>query len=220
MRQPLSRLWVFDLEEKRVELDDELRQQIAQELNVKQVITGQSSEELVTRELKLNGPVLGPRLGPAMKDVTRAAREGDWSLEAEGLRIAGQLLVAGEFEIEYAGRDGYAAAQDRGRLVVLDTAITEELRREGHARDVVRFVQDLRKQAGYKVEDRIALFYEAARETEGGRVVRIFDAHGEYIAEETLSREIRRDRAEVDLADELVLEKDLALWLGVKRLES
>ena len=110
---------------------------------------GGRPEELVARELKLNFPVLGAKLGPAMKEVARAAKEGAWTLSDGGpLCDRGHTLAPGEYELAVRRR-----GRGRGRpgprlLVVLDTRITDELRREGYAREIIRCVQDLRKQAG------------------------------------------------------------------------
>jgi isoleucyl-tRNA synthetase len=214
VRQPLSRLWVSYLDAKDPGLDHELLDQIAQELNMKEIVVGSSIDGLVERELKLNGPVLGPKLGPAMKDVSRCAREGAWSMGGDGqLQIAGQSLAPGEFEMEYRGRDGKITANDRGLLVVLDTEISDELRREGYAREVIRCVQDLRKQAGYKVDDRITLHYDAS----DPRAAEMFRIHGGYIAEETLAATLKPERGVVDQSNELDLERECRIWLGVKR---
>lgn len=245
VRQPLSRMWVIFLDAKPSDgsngpnrsgglaapagtdaaatsarsegaapgFDEELLAQIAQELNLKEIVQGGALEDLVTRELKLNFPVLGAKLGTAMKEVSRAAKEGKWSLTQDGLEIAGHTLVPGEFDIDYVGRPGTAAANDRGLLVILDTEITEDLRREGHAREIVRCVQDLRKQAGYNVEDRITLYYDST----DPRAAEIFRLHGSYIAEETLSRSIEGERSAVDQSNDLSLEADCPLWLGVKK---
>ena len=166
------------------------------------------------RELKLNFPVLGSKLGPAMKDVSKSAREGSWELGAGGrLRIAGHDLEPGEYDLQYVGREGRSAAQDHNLLVVLDTVLTPELRLEGFAREVVRSVQDMRKQAGYNVEDRIVLCYDS----DDPKVKELFGSHGGYIGNETLSAEIKAERQAVDQADELELEKGCRVWLGVRK---
>ena len=214
VRQPLSRLWIFSLDGTDLDLDPDLLAQIASELNIKEVRVDGSRDQHVRPELKLNFATLGSKLGPAMKEVSKAARDGAWKVEVSGsLSIAGQTLEAGEYDLQFAGLDRRAVAQDHGLLVVIDTEVTEALRLEGFAREVIRCVQDLRKQAGYNVEDRIVLRYDPSAPL----VQELFRTHGAYIGEETLSLELHPGRGDCDQTDELALEKGLEVWLGVKR---
>jgi isoleucyl-tRNA synthetase len=214
VRQPLARMWLLYLDGKERGLDGELLSQIGQELNLKEVLLGGRMEDLVTPEIKLNFPVLGSRLGPAMKEVARAAKEGRWTLDGDGtLKISGQSLVPGEFELQYAPREGKTAAHNREILVVMDTTITEDLRCEGYARELVRAVQDLRKQAGYEVDDRIVLFFDS----EDARIRETFAANGDYVREETLSADLQAGRSEVDQSADLELESGCSVWVGIRR---
>ena len=214
VRQPVARMWIFPLEDAALDLDADLLGQIAGELNVKDVRSDGDRAQQVRPELKLNFAALGSKLGPAMKEVTKAAREGNWKISPAGtLAIAGQELTAGEYDLQFAGVENRAAAQDHGVLVVIDTELTDALRLEGYAREVIRSVQDLRKQAGYNVEDRIVLSYDSSDPL----VRELFSTHGDYIGEETLCREIQPQRGEADQSDELALEKACKVWLGVKR---
>jgi isoleucyl-tRNA synthetase len=91
----------------------------------------------------------------------------------------------------------------------LDTEVTEELRREGRARDAVRCIQDHRKRSGLNVEDRIVLFYEARDDWR-----QVFERFGEYIAAETLAREVRAERPEG--LEGATCEE--GLWIGLRRV--
>ena len=86
----------------------------------------------------------------------------------------------------FQGKEGYDVASNEGVSVVLDTSITDDLRHEGYARDIVRTIQDLRKEAGYNVDDRIYIFIEA--EEEIGKAVL---SHADYIRRETLAIELQ-----------------------------
>jgi isoleucyl-tRNA synthetase len=214
VRQPLGRMWIFTVDGNVPDLDADLRAQVGQELNIKEVLVGGDAEALVTRELKLNFTVLGSRLGAAMKEVSKAAREGAWTLGPEGVvNIAGRTLEPGDFDLRFVGRPGLTVAGDRGLLVVIDTAISEELLCEGYAREMIRAVQGLRKQAGYNVEDRITVYYD----TSDARVRAVVSAFGKYIAEETLALELCEGGATADLSENLEIEKGCAVRLGVKR---
>lgn len=214
VRQPLGRIWILDPGGESLNIDADLCSQIAQELNVKAVLLEGKVDELVRRELKLNFPVLGARLGPAMKDVSSAAKEGAWELAGDGrVRLADQVLAAGEYELRYAGRDGLIATNDHDLLVVLDTQLTEDLRFEGYAREMVRTIQDLRKKADYNVEDRITVFYSG----EDPRVGKTLERHGVYVSEETLAREIVPKREDSDQVAEVDLGDGIRVWVGVRK---
>jgi isoleucyl-tRNA synthetase len=214
VRQPLGRMWILALDGTTLDLDDDLLAQVGQEMNIKQVLVGGDTDTLVTRELKLSFASLGTKLGTAMKTVSKAAKDGAWTLSEDGtVEIAGHTLEPGEFDLQYAGRAGLVAAADRNLLVVIDTTITEELLREGYTREIIRAVQDLRKQAGYNVEDRITVLYDTADE----RVRAVVAAFGTYIAEETLALELREGCAGADQEAGLEIEKGRRVRLGVKR---
>ena len=104
----------------------------------------------------------GPRLGRDVQTVIKASKSGDWRVDDDGaVYAAGTLLEPGEFTLEQeystAKQDEHASALHGGGAVVLDTAVTEELTREGLANDLVRAVQQARRDAGLHVSDRISL---------------------------------------------------------------
>src|SRR5262249_58270954 len=92
-------------------------------------------------------------------------------------------LESGDLVVTYRAPEGWAGVVDRGTQVAIDARITEELAREGMARDVVRQVQELRKQSKLEMEDRIALYLE----TESEPLRQAIEAHRDYIAGETLT---------------------------------
>jgi isoleucyl-tRNA synthetase len=95
--------------------------------------------------------------------------------------------------------------------VTLNTEITEELRLEGLAREVVRAIQDRRKKLGLNVEDRIDTRYEA-----DGMLVRAVQRHGDYIKSETLSKSLEQGRSDDFNGEQLMLEGE-QIWIGLKR---
>ena len=192
VRQPLSRLLVRAPDEASAAFVARHEAQILEELNVKAVEMLAADAELVSYRIKPNLPRIGKRFGkrvPAVRDALAAA---------DGSAIAAAVAAARRFDVEAGGdtitfepedvlvestsAEGYACAEEGGYLVGLDTSLTGALEREGLARELVRTVQDARKQAGLDVSDRITLRIEGTPE-----VAAALDAHRGYVMDETLA---------------------------------
>jgi isoleucyl-tRNA synthetase len=160
VRQPLARLWLAlpggDLPER-----EALIALIRDEVNVREVVLIGDESELVERRVKPLLPKIGKRLGPAIPAVMAAAREGAFEIQPDGsVTLGGQTLAADEVEILASPRPGTAVAHDEGLVVVIDTELTDDLRAEGDARELVRAIQDLRKDAGLELDDRIGVWVD------------------------------------------------------------
>jgi isoleucyl-tRNA synthetase len=165
---------------------------VADEVNVKQVrLVDADSDEAATygvdQKLTVNARVAGPRLGRDVQKAIQGSKSGDWSVDADGNVTSGGLaLVHGEYTLETvagAASDDVALGMlPGGGFVVLETVVTPELAAEGLARDLVRAVQQARKDAGLDVSDRIEL-------TLGGSAGTLAAAreHEQLIARETLA---------------------------------
>ena len=137
---------------------------IAEEANVKQVVFADDPAAFGSEVLVVNPRIVGKRLGPAMKAVLAASKAGQWTrLDDGAAEVAGERIEADEYEVRFQPAGGIAAAPFDGNagVVVLDTAVTPELEREGLARDFIRLVQVARKDAGFNVADRIAIAVKA-----------------------------------------------------------
>jgi isoleucyl-tRNA synthetase len=137
---------------------------IEDEVNVKRVELTDDLATFATFVLRPNGKVLGPRLGKDMQAVFAAARQGQWQRRADGtIEAAGQVLDQGEFELALESPPGVTAAALRSNdaVITLDTALTAELEAEGISRDVVRLVQQARKDEDLVVTDRIRVWIDA-----------------------------------------------------------
>jgi isoleucyl-tRNA synthetase len=162
VRQPLARLWLAlpggDLHEL-----EALVALISEEVNVKHVELIGDDSGLVERRVKVLLPKVGKKLGPAIPAVMAAARDGAVEIRPDGsVALAGVVLAADEVEILAMPRPGTIVAHDQGLLVVIDTELTPELRAEGDARELQRAIQDLRKEAGLELDDRVDLHVEGA----------------------------------------------------------
>lgn len=193
VRLPLARLTIVSpLAASLGQFEDILRE----ELNVKRVELVELGENAaaeygVSHRLSVNARAAGPRLGKEVQKVIQAARGGFWTEENGVVTADGIALEPGEYELvlETTGRpEGEALAiVPSGGFVLLDTATTAELEAEGLARDVIRAVQETRKNAGFDVSDRIRLVLRFADAADCDAVVSAFDLAG--VASETLAEE-------------------------------
>jgi isoleucyl-tRNA synthetase len=176
---------------------------VADELNLKavDVLAADAPEAAaygVSQRLTVNARAAGPRLGKDVQLAIKGSKSGDWLVAEDGTVTAGGLaLVEGEYSLEtVAGTsddDTAIGMLPRGGFVVLDTAVTPELEAEGTARDLVRAVQQARKDAGLQVSDRIDLTLAGPEAT-----LAAARTHEELIAEETLATSVSyADAAEV-----------------------
>ncbi|HEX2091454.1 MAG TPA: isoleucine--tRNA ligase [Longimicrobiaceae bacterium] len=192
VRQPLGTLYAVVPDGYRVTGD--LLEIARDELNVKRVDFMDRAEELVTFSAKPNFKALGARLGkrtPAVAGAIRelsserlaAFRRGEpLAVEVDGEPVA---LEAGDLEVVQTARGDLQVQAEGGFTVALDPTVTPELRAEGLARELVNRVQRLRKDAGLEVSDRIRLGVAG-----GGEVREALERFGNFIAGETLAREL------------------------------
>ena len=195
VRLPLRRLTVAVPEPDALRLFTEL---ITDELNVRELVLtdlAAGSGYGVRQVLQVNARAAGPRLGRDVQTAIKAAKAGDWSADAPGAVTTGGIaLLPGEYEIKTVVAD--ADPDDRravamlpgGGFVILDTEVTPDLAAEGLARDVVRAVQQARRDAGLQVSDRIALSLSGDAE-----VTAAVQTHAELIKSETLATSLSID---------------------------
>ncbi len=185
VRQPLAELTIAG---KNIDSLEPYLDLIADEVNVKSVKLTAEIEQFASFRLQVNARVLGPRLGGEMKNVVKASKAGDWTtIDDEGVSVAGHKLMEGEYELLLQPLDDVACESlpSNDAIVVLDLHLSESLRQEGWARDVVRAVQQARKQADLDVSDAIRLVLGLEGEWRDA-----VEAFRDYVAEQTLAREI------------------------------
>ncbi|MBN8531611.1 MAG: isoleucine--tRNA ligase [Alphaproteobacteria bacterium] len=178
---------------------------IQDEVNVKEVHFSTRLEEFATLKLQLNLPKLGARLGAKLKQIMPAVKQNQWKKQSDGrIAIGDELLEAGEFSLllEPTSKEGAEPLPGQDMLVMVDTRVTPELEQEGLARDLVRMVQQARKDAQLSITDRIALSLEG-----GQGVVTALVAWKDYIAEQTLAVSVA-DKAEAGLPHRFENEMD------------
>ncbi|MFC6021907.1 isoleucine--tRNA ligase [Plantactinospora solaniradicis] len=157
---------------------------IADEVNVKAVTFSDELASYCEQVLTVVPRALGPRVGKQVQTVIKAVKAGDWVLVDGVPEAAGVRLQSGEYELKLVPADvEHSAALPGGEgVVVLDTAVTPELAAEGLARDVVRVVQQARRDAGFDVSDRIDVVLAGPAEA-----ARAVGAYREFVAREVLA---------------------------------
>ena len=183
-RLPLSSLTIIG-----AEISSAYQDIVKDELNVKAVKFDNNLENYASKKVYLYTPLLGKTLGKDMGAVMGAYKQGQWTLNSDGtLNIAGQTLSKELFEVRLEMKEGVAGKSfaDNKAVITLDTNVTEELKREGMARDFVRLVQTLRKDKDFNISDRIELSYG----TENAELRTALDENKDYIAEQVLAVKI------------------------------
>ena len=188
VRQPLTKVLVRPRTQEEAAMLTQIAPQVLDELNVKEVGLLEAEEEVLDFQVRLNPAVAGARYGSEMPVIDGQLRSSDAT--AAALRVRAGLTVAvgqhtvqpDEVTVTSSDRDGYATASDGGYTVAVVTEVTDELRDEGTARELVHRLQNMRRSAGFDIADRIATYYDGDGEV--ARVVERFDA---YVRQETLS---------------------------------
>jgi isoleucyl-tRNA synthetase len=181
LRQPLRTARIRGGDEARVHaaiIQDELR--------VKEVVFG--ADAVVDVSYKPDFPVLGPRIGARVKEVAAALAAGDYELADDGsITSAGVQLSPEEVvRTETVLLEGWGVAQDGNMSVAVDLELDEGLRREGRVYDLVRALNEQRKQEGLELTDRIALRLPSAEAD-------LLETFGDWIAAEVLATSIEVD---------------------------
>jgi isoleucyl-tRNA synthetase len=192
VRQPLLRLLVKPSDARQREVLMRMRDQVLNELNVKQLAFIEDESALHGFAIKPNLARLGPKFGKRLPQIQHALSCAN-AAEIEAKAAAGEAvelrvndesitLTPADLIVERLPAAGLAVAADSGCVVALETRLTQELRQEGMARDLVRYVQDLRRKAHFNISNRIIVHYVAE-----GEAAEAIARHADYIQQETLA---------------------------------
>src|SRR5262245_25848865 len=186
VRQPLAEIRVQPADEAGRNALQRFGDQLCDELNIRKAALHEGNS-LLKIEVKPNRKSLGPKAGAHLQEICTAIEK----LNPASLKFPMELpLASGPFTLEaadviltYTAAEGWAGAADKGTQVAIDTRLTDDLKRAGLAREVVRCVQEQRKKAGLEMEDRIVLCLK----TDSPELKQAIDSHRDYIAAETLT---------------------------------
>jgi isoleucyl-tRNA synthetase len=196
LRQPLAEAQIVTEQSKLPRLR-QYTTLIAEELNVKKISLSNSEAELLDYQIRLLPSVLGKKYGILLPKIQTAIAVKDAKTLALSIRhgktvtleVDGQIvtLLPSEMRVETQAKDGWVIANEQDFIVGVNIHLNNALVDEGLAKDIVRRIQNQRKNANFNIADKIETYYEA-----GSKLTAVFEAWGEYIAKETLTTVLRR----------------------------
>ncbi|SHO61719.1 isoleucine--tRNA ligase [Algoriphagus zhangzhouensis] len=190
VRQPLQRILIPVLSKKVQAQIEHVEDLIKTEVNIKAIEYIDDASGILVKDVKPNLPILGKKLGPKMRfvvaaikswgqdEIAQIEREGKYPVDVEGETIE---ILLDEVLISSQDIPGWSVASDAGVTVALDVTLTDELKQEGVARDLVNRIQNLRKDMGLEVQDKINIQVAEGNEL----VTNAVQSFGEYIQSET-----------------------------------
>ena len=194
VRQPLTTLMIPVLDEKQQKDIESIKELVLNEVNVKEMLFADNAAGILVKRVKPDFKKLGPRYGKIMKqlaaNVAAMSQEDILKLEKEGnftFNIDGQQAVIGLDDVEIISEDipGWLVANEGRLTVALDITVTEDLRREGIARELVNRIQNIRKSSGFDITDKIHVQLTRNEETDPA-----VEEYKDYIAKQVLAESI------------------------------
>lgn len=192
VRQPLQKIMIPVLDEKQRAEIEAISDLIKAEVNVKEIELIDDASGVLVKQIKPNFKTLGPRFGKDMgliaKEIQNFTQEQINILEKEGslsIEISGKVLILTIEDVEITSQDieGWLVANSGNITVALDITITESLKMEGIARELVNRIQNLRKDSGFEVTDKITVYIQNEKSIEEA-----IKSNEQYIKEETLTK--------------------------------
>ena len=210
VRQPLTKILVPVLDKATAKHIEAVKNLIMGEVNVKDIELIEKTTGLITKRIKPNFKTLGPKYGKYMKQIAAlvATFSQEQIAEVESgavtqLEIDGALLdvAVEDFDITSEDMPGWLVASEGKLTVALDITVTDELRKEGVARELVNRIQNIRKESGLEVTDKISVEIEAKELVEGAVA-----EFGDYIGSQTLAVSVK---CSAEPEGEFVVESDI-----------
>ncbi len=193
VRQPLSKIMVV-VEKSRQDALKKMQDVILDEVNIKEMVTLTDDSEIVRKSAKANFKSIGPKFGKKVNPVANAIKElGQKEIAELGkgenikLNIDGEEIFIGKEDVEIVSSQitGWIVESDEGVTVALDTELNDQLIAEGLVREFVNRIQNMRKDAGFEVTDKIKIKFNGS-----GKIISAVNSSKEYISNETLAENI------------------------------
>lgn len=185
IRQPLSEMYIMGKIRKDIEsCSEEELHMLKDETNVKEVKFVENTSLYAKEEIKLNFPILGKRIGKKIQELQKAVKHGNWNFQDGKLHIENMILESDEyFKILVSLSDDGAVTSVTDGVVYLNTEISQELQDEGIIRDIIRYIQQYRKDNDFDISNRISLSIYCA----DPHITEIINKFREYIMEPILA---------------------------------
>ncbi len=218
VRQPVQRIYVKVRGKEEEAALDRLKAQLGEELNVKELLPIEDESTYLRYEVLPNLPVLGPKYGKDVGKIRAALAEMDAGEIAaavdrgESTEVAGFELAAEEILVSAVEQEGFASAEEDGYVVVVDTELPSALLDEGLAREIVHRIQNMRRDAGFEISDRITTYWQGDDD-----IQRVMRAHADYIAVETLSVSLEESAPDADAHSDDSTIDGHEVFLGVRK---
>jgi isoleucyl-tRNA synthetase len=211
VRQPLNKMMLPILDPSFKEQVEKVKNLVLNEVNVKEIEYISDTSGILVKKVKPNFKSLGPRYGKLMKEIGQAIgkleqeeiiafeRQQSYVIDA-----GGQKITLGMDDVEIISEDipGWLVANEGALTIALDIHITEELKHEGTARELINRIQNIRKESGFDVTDKIEVYFERHPLVEDAIKI-----HGDYIGSQTLANKIQLVE-KLDEADSKTMEID------------
>ena len=222
VRQPLSKILIPVLDPVVKEHIDAVRGLILSEVNIKELEFIEDTTGVITKRIKPNFKTLGPRYGKQMKqisalvaafsqaDIAQLERTDSWTTEIDGVKIE---ATAADFDITSEDMPGWLVTTEGKLTVAMDITLTDELRKEGLARELVNRIQNIRKDSGFEVTDKIRVTFE-----KNDALRAAVSAYRDYIATQVLAVEILETESLTDAATQELDLDDMTVKVLVKRV--
>jgi len=224
VRQPLNKMMLPVLDPALREQVEAVKTLVLNEVNVKDIEYITDTAGILVKKIKPNFKTLGPRFGKQMKEVSGAinnlSQEDIAAFEAAGsfaIKVEGEneLLDLDDVEIISEDIPGWLVANEGNLTVALDIHITEELRQEGMARELINRIQNIRKESGFDVTDKIEVLIEKHE-----LINDAVESHGNYIGSQTLANSVLlKDTLENQVSKRIDIDEDVFINIRVTRVE-
>ncbi len=223
VRQPLQKIMLPVLNEHFREQIEAVKDLILTEVNIKEIEYLKDTTGVLVKKIKPNFKTLGPRYGKMMKEISKTiagmSQEEIANVEADeryDLNLNGETIHLEKDDVEIVNEDipGMLVANEGQITVALDITLTPSLKEEGIARELINRIQNLRKESGLEVTDKISLHI-----TRHSKINSAVEKHKEYIGAQTLAVEVMLvDSCNRDRARAVELEEDVSTWLEIQKI--
>jgi isoleucyl-tRNA synthetase len=224
VRQPLNKMMLPILDPVLQDQVEAVKTLVLNEVNVKDIEYITDTSGILVKKIKPNFKTLGPRFGKQMKEVSGAinalSQEDIAAFENAGslaIQVDGESVLLDLEDVEIISEDipGWLVANEGRLTVALDIHITEELRQEGMARELINRIQNIRKESGFDVTDKIEVLIEKHE-----LINDAVESHGQYIGSQTLANSVLlKDSLENQVTKRIDIEEDVFINIRVTRVE-